>query len=94
MVTGKIYLESLDKADSERKLFKPNGINIQKPDQVDIRSATMLQTAEYKKKATYKESKAYTFRKEATVLYTTTASHFMEKSPLKSPIVQSRYSMF
>ena len=52
MVTGKTYLEIIDKADSERKLFKPNGINIQKPDQVDIRSATMLQTAEYKKKAT------------------------------------------
>ena len=60
MVTGKIYLESVDKADSERKLFKPNGINIHKPDQVDIRSATMHQTAEYKKKATYKEIKAYT----------------------------------
>ena len=40
------------------------------------------------KKAMCKESKVYTFHQEVTVLYAITASHFMEKSPLKSRIVQ------
>ena len=86
-----ILKETLAKTDSGRKLLKinPKDINIQKPaDQVDIGFAAKLQIAEYKKKATYKESKVYTFCKEVTVLYATTASHFKENSPLKSPIVQ------
>ena len=86
-----ILKETFAKADSGRQLLKinPKDVNIQKPaDQGDIGSAAQLQIAEYKKKATYQESKVYTFRKEVTVLYATTASHFMEKSPLKSSIVQ------
>ena len=83
--------ETLAKADSGRKLLKinPKDVSIQKPaDQVDVGSAAKLQIAEYKKKVTYKESKVYTFFKEVTVLYATTASHFIEKSSMKSPIVQ------
>ena len=68
---GFILKETLAKADSGRKLLKinPKDVNIQKPaDQVDIGSAAKLQIAEYKKKATRKESKVCTFRKEVTVL--------------------------
>ena len=92
MVTGKIYLESLDKADSERKLFKPNGINIQNLIKLILDLLLSFKRQNIKRKQHIK--KVYTFRKEVTVLYTTTASHFMEKSPLKGPIVQSRYSLF
>ena len=66
----------------------PKDVNIKKPaDQVDIGFATKLQIAEYKKKVTYKKSKVCLFCKKVTVLYATTASYFLEKSPLKSPIV-------
>ena len=47
-----------------------------------------LQIAEYKKKARYRESKVYTSCKEVTILYATTALHFMEKSLLKDLVVQ------
>ena len=80
--------ESLAKADSGRRLLKinPKNVYIQKhADQVDIESAKN-QIVAYKKKAIYNESKVYTL-KEVTVLYAI-ASHFMEKFPLNSLIVQ------
>ena len=61
MFTRKIYIVRNSKADSGRKLVEiinPKEVNIQKlADQVDIGSAVKLQIAEYKKKATFKESK-------------------------------------
>ena len=82
--------KKLAKTDSGKKLlkFNPKDIHIQKPaDQVNVGSAAQLQTAEYKK-AMSRESKVYTFRKKVAILFAITASHFMEKSPSKSPIVQ------
>ena len=72
----------------------PKDVNIQKPaNEVDIGSAAKLQIAEYKKKATYKNSKMHIFCKEVIVLYATTASHFVETSSTERYFC-SIYSMF
>ena len=81
-----VLKETLAKSDSRRNLLtiSPKDANIWKPDdQVDIGCAAKRQIAEYKKEATYKKSKIYTFCKDVMVLYATTASYCMETSSIE-----------
>ena len=81
-----VLKETLAKSDSRRNLLtiSPKDANIWKPDdQVDIGCAAKRQIAEYKKEATYKKSKIYTFCKDVMVLYATTTSYCMETSSIE-----------
>ena len=85
-----ILRETLEKADSVKKLLKIDPLNVnthKPPSNIDVGFAARALVLEYNRKVSNKVLNELKFQKGALALLSNLSLHFIEKSPLKSTIV-------